>query len=522
MSTNSTTDPRNQNIYLVVRGQKSTYFLFARAEDIPKSTKNQLIKHNNYHSYQRCIVLYLYMKREWAAGLSSVRIRMKTINPLHHEDPADDAAVRLIREKVARAYGSEPSAVAKMTETLHEKPSELSKHQRFMQEISASGKSLAEIQTAWHHYYAALPNAEKHAVWEEFYAANQHTPYQKLFQKQQPVATRKRLESAVQQPEAGLVLPAAEGQPVVSGGLPPTRTKARNQPTASRPKRPSKVGAVIRQTKVGRMIADSEVATKSKRIGKKLSTHVSADGKINAKQHLQSLVFGLGMGGLVLLVLLFSFFNEFIITPFIQPSKKVTAAPVITSNMTAGTAEPTVIVSKINIQIPIDFTLTTNAEDEIQKSLESGVIHYPSTVLPGQNGNSAYFGHSSSNIFNNGKYKFAFVLLHQLTTGDLFQIVYNGKVYTYSVFAKEIVPPTQVSILNDTKGKQATAILVTCDPPGLSTNRLVVWGEQISPSPASNTAPTPRTDTAPTQISSNGPTLWTRMIRGLQFWKPQD
>jgi LPXTG-site transpeptidase (sortase) family protein len=458
----------------------------------------------------------------WLAG---VYTRMKTINPLHHEEPADDAAVRMIREKVARAYGEgavEPNTVDKMAEVISEKTRELSKHQRYMQEISGAGKSLAEIQTAWHDYYSSLSNAEKHEVWQEFYAANQHTPYQKLFQKQMPVASRKKLGYAPEsnQEESGMVLPAPNGRSTEVVTSP--ETIPANSSRQAKTKKPNPVGVLLRKTKLGDQIAGSEAFATTKQFGKTVSNIVSANGKISIRQQMQSLIFGLGMGGLVVIVLLFSFFNEFFITPFIQPSKKVTAAPVITSNMTAGSAAPTVIVSKINIQIPIDFTLTTNAEADIQKSLESGVIHYPSTVLPGQNGNSAYFGHSSSNIFNNGKYKFAFVLLHQLTTGDLFQIIHNGKVYTYQVFAKEIVPPTQVSILNDTKGKQATAVLVTCDPPGLSTNRLVVWGEQISPSPASNTAATPRTDMAPTEISSNGPTLWTRMMRNLQFWKKQE
>ena len=445
-------------------------------------------------------------------------MHMKTIDPLHHEDPADEAAVRLIREKVARAYGEEPGAAGQTTETPQAKPKILSKHQKFMQELSASGKSLAEIQTAWHHYYTLLSSSEKHEVWQEFYAANQQTPYQKLFQRQQPVANSKtiRAEPAGGQ---GLVLPAPEGRPVVSSDGASSSGQPDPAPAKRRPKKPGRLGGLIRRTEFGRKLAGSDAAKKTKRLGKMLGSELSANGRISFKQQLQSLAFGLGMGALVLVVLLFSFFNEFIITPFIQPSRKVTAAPVITSNMTAAAAEPTVIVSKINIQIPVDFELPSNAESDIQKSLESGVIHYPSTVLPGQNGNSAYFGHSSSNIFNNGKYKFAFVLLHQLATGDIFQIIYGGKVYTYQVFAKEIVPPTQVSILNDTKGKQATAVLVTCDPPGLSTNRLVVWGEQISPSPTTNSAPTPRVETEPEQLASNGPTLWTRMIRAIQFWK---
>jgi sortase A len=147
-------------------------------------------------------------------------------------------------------------------------------------------------------------------------------------------------------------------------------------------------------------------------------------------------------------------------------------------------------------------------------------VHYPSTVLPGQNGNAAFFGHSSGNIFNNGKYKFAFTLLHDLSTGDLFYINYGGKTYAYRIFDRQIVPPTAVGVINDTRGKQATAELITCDPPGISTNRLVIWGEQISPSPTNNIAASPgqTTTTTPTQIPGNGPSLWSQMVDKLEFW----
>jgi sortase A len=180
-----------------------------------------------------------------------------------------------------------------------------------------------------------------------------------------------------------------------------------------------------------------------------------------------------------------------------------------------------VTIPKINVQIPIDFSVNSYDENVIENDLNSGVIHYPNTVLPGQNGNAAYFGHSSGNIFNNGKYKFAFTLLHDLTTGDLFYVTYNGTTYAYRIFAREVVPPSDVGVINETQGKQATAELITCDPPGISTNRLVVWGEQISPavsgnSTASTSAPV---QGQPTVIAGNGPTLWDQLINWLEFWK---
>ena len=263
----------------------------------------------------------------------------------------------------------------------------------------------------------------------------------------------------------------------------------------------------------------SKAGKQAQKIANEIHRKVSAGGQLKLKHHLQSLAFGLGTGALVLLVILFGFFNEYFIAPFIQPSRSVTDTPIIMTSNIAGSAKPTIIVPKINVQVPVDFEISSTDEKTVQTSLKEGVVHYPSTVRPGENGNGAYFGHSSQNILNSGKFKYAFILLHEMTTGDIFYITYQGKVYAYQVFAKEVVPPSQVGVINDTKGKQSTVTLITCDPPGISTNRLIVWGEQISPSVSSNTVPAETPSETPSAISSDGPKMWSKFVRALQFWK---
>ena len=431
---------------------------------------------------------------------------MSSKNPLipqatGQDGQSADPAVALIRAKVSRAYSAEPDAAQEIAEA--QTVATPSKHQLFMQQISGSGKSLAEIQTEWHHYYTTLSDAEKHEVWQEFYAVNQHTPYQKLFQKQQEVAARKRIEAPAESATTPqpTVTPAAVPAPVASAsGV----VVANHEPVpVSTPHKPR---------------LDHEAARQLK---SKITNHVSAGGKLKLKHHVQSLGFGLASGLLVLLVLLFTFFNEYVIAPFIQPSRNVSSTPIILSdNTVAADAPPSVTVPKINIQIPVNFAVATTNESIVEEGLKTGVIHYPSTVLPGQNGNAAYFGHSSGNIFNNGKYKFAFTLLHDLSTGDLFYINYGGKTYAYRIFDRQVVPPTDVGVINETRGKQATAELITCDPPGISTNRLVIWGEQISPNPSTNTAgATAAATSTPTELAGNGPTLWSKFVDAIEFWK---
>jgi len=422
-------------------------------------------------------------------------------NPLiPRKDPADDiqnAATELARADLERAYTNEPNAIVETLEAKTEKV--LSKHQQFMLSLSQSGKTQAEIQTEWHHYYTTLSDAEKQEVWQEFYAAQENTPYQKLFQQREstPKTTSKKPAVAVKARRTRASKPKA-----------PVLSEAKKAKTATRKK--PKLPAVTEPEAV-------------KAIKAKVASKVSQKSRTRIKHHVQSLLFGLLCGFIVISVLLFTFFNEYIIAPFIQPSRVVSSAPIIASDGTVDlNAPPTVTIPKINVQIPLNFNVTTYDEDAVEAGLKTGVVHYANTAMPGQNGNAAYFGHSAVNIFNNGeKYGFAFTLLHQLTTGDTFYITYSGKTYVYQVFAREIVKPSDVGVIQDSKGKQATATLITCDPPGVSTNRLVIWGEQISPAPSSNTAAATPSDTSaePTALAGNGPTLWTQFVRKLEFWK---
>jgi len=255
-------------------------------------------------------------------------------------------------------------------------------------------------------------------------------------------------------------------------------------------------------------------------IRKRIRHHVdkrTANMSHGTKQNIKSLLFGLSVGFIVLVVMLFGFFNEVVIAPFMQPGR-ASATPVIVNSSTIDAdGDPQVIIPKINVQIPVVYDLKSNSEAAVQAGLEHGVVHYPTTVKPGEFGNAAFFGHSSNNIFNKGKYKFAFVLLHELKLGDTFYLTYDGTVYGYKEITRKIVQPSQVDVLNDIPTEAATATLITCDPPGTSLHRLVVVGRQVSPSPVNNTNLTETTDATGSSeaLPGNGPTMWTRLWRSI-------
>lgn len=164
---------------------------------------------------------------------------------------------------------------------------------------------------------------------------------------------------------------------------------------------------------------------------------------------------------------------------FAFAKKPVATAPAVAAAEVVP-AENTISIPKINVKAPVNYEPSIQ-EAAIQKSLETGVVHYGNTALPGQNGNVAIFGHSSNDWWEPGDYKFVFVLLDKLAPGDQVTMDYNSQRYTYEVTGSRVVEPTEVSVLNPTS--TPTLTIITCTPPGTSLKRLVVTAKQISPDP---------------------------------------
>ncbi len=379
----------------------------------------------------------------------------------HNSTGGANPAADLIRAKLDNLYKTEPSAVEEAKEVVGIKK-QLSKHQQYMKQLTESGMALAEIQTAWHNYYTALPDSEKHTVWNEFYA------------------------------EHGQKLPSLQLNRVPE--QPKTVVEVQPKPVTKRAYAAKTANKTVAEIK-------DQLLTKTK---------LRTSKKLTAKEHFQSILFGMGMGSIVMLFLLFGFFNERFIAPFITPSRQVSDTPIIVDSSTNAVGTK-IVIPKINVEIPVVYDEPSVQEKAIQNALERGVVHYANTPMPGEKGNSVIFGHSSNNILNKGRYKFAFVLLNRLESGDTFYLTKDGTRYAYRVYEKKIVKPTELGVLGATD-KTATATLITCDPPGTSLNRLVVLGEQVSPEPGTNKASSAvAADQQPKIIPSNAPSLWQRI-----------
>jgi len=135
----------------------------------------------------------------------------------------------------------------------------------------------------------------------------------------------------------------------------------------------------------------------------------------------------------------------------------------------------TIIIGKLGIRAPLIWA-TGESQKQLNDALNQGVILYPGSAVPGQNGEVVLSGHSSVFPWVKTQYGQVFTLLDKLAPGDIVSIVYNHKQYDYRMTGQEILNPNQVKISDTTR---PVLKMTTCWPIGTSAKRLVVYGELI-------------------------------------------
>jgi len=108
--------------------------------------------------------------------------------------------------------------------------------------------------------------------------------------------------------------------------------------------------------------------------------------------------------------------------------------------------------------------------------------HYPSTPLPGEQGNAAIAGHRTT-------YGAPFNRLGELVDGDEFVVTTLKGTFTYKVARVHVVKPSQVEVLNSTP--TPTLTLTTCHPKYSAKERLIVVSNLAPGQKASVATPAP-------------------------------
>jgi len=135
----------------------------------------------------------------------------------------------------------------------------------------------------------------------------------------------------------------------------------------------------------------------------------------------------------------------------------------------------TLSIPKLKISVPLIFPKDTSSFDT---DLTKGVIHYPGTALPGENGVIYVSGHSSDYLWKHDPMQSIFAKLNFLTAGDdVFIDIYDkdGKVenFRYKVTESHVYKPDDQVQFTDNTGVSKLN-LSTCWPIGTAQNRIVV------------------------------------------------
>jgi len=165
-----------------------------------------------------------------------------------------------------------------------------------------------------------------------------------------------------------------------------------------------------------------------------------------------------------------------------QPGATTTTSPAATTTTSATPAAPTTlgpitippegdVIARIGIpKIGVDQYVVegVNVDD-----LRKGPGHYPTTQLPGHEGNSAIAGHRTT-------YGAPFGDLDQLQAGDQIVVVTVQGKFRYKVTSEQAVDPSEISVLDPSPDPArpghdlATLTLTTCTPKYSASQRLII------------------------------------------------
>lgn len=236
--------------------------------------------------------------------------------------------------------------------------------------------------------------------------------------------------------------------------------------------------------------------------------------KVRKSRHFMPVIAALG----VMFIFVFLQYNRVIfaaVDAYVAPGSLSDSALIVDPSAdNAVGPDPVLIIPRISVEVPIIWTANASSQDSLNEAMNRGVAWFNikgASAHPGEVGNFVLSGHSSNDWLDQGDYKFIFARLEQLEVGDTIYVNYNGTRYTYAITTTKVVQPTNVSALTEAVTKP-TITLVTCTPLGTALNRLLVFGEQVSPDPASAAQEGASSATTATEMPSNSATFFERLF----------
>jgi len=138
----------------------------------------------------------------------------------------------------------------------------------------------------------------------------------------------------------------------------------------------------------------------------------------------------------------------------------------------------TLELPSIEVSVPVILSESTNT-GILAKYLDKGVVYYPGSVLPGQNGQIVVLGHSAPPNWPKTKNDWVFSDLNDLNYDDKIFLYFDHKEYVYYVREKKIIDKGQEIIPISLTNNENILVLVSCWPPGKDYQRIAVYAELV-------------------------------------------
>lgn len=129
-------------------------------------------------------------------------------------------------------------------------------------------------------------------------------------------------------------------------------------------------------------------------------------------------------------------------------------------------------IPKLEVSAPLIIGNTAE-KDVLENNLKNGVVYFPGSALPGENGQTVILGHSAPANWPKIRYDWVFSNISELEEGDEINIYYNNQKYSYSVKGKTIIERGE-DVPSPLTNSDNMLLLVSCWPPGKDSQRIAV------------------------------------------------
>lgn len=143
------------------------------------------------------------------------------------------------------------------------------------------------------------------------------------------------------------------------------------------------------------------------------------------------------------------------------------------SNWYPGATQKNTNIATYKISIPkinIADAKVSNEDNDLTRHM----VQFNSDTLPGKDGNSIIFGHSTlPQLYDPKNYKTILANAYKLEVGDKIITEVNNKAYSYKIESITVVEPTNTSVLAQ-NFTDSFLTIITCTPPGTIWKRLII------------------------------------------------